>query len=130
IVWPAPERVPVAPFMSYGYTHEVVLPIQITAPAHLDVGTPVTLRGHVSWLVCERICIPEEADVALTLPVGEGKAAPAPTALVEQARRAVPSPSPWPAPPTAPPETGPIKGAPPGPPRDPIVEAGLLPNTR
>jgi DsbC/DsbD-like thiol-disulfide interchange protein len=97
IVWPAPERVPVTPFMSYGYTHEVVLPIQITAPGSLDVGTPVTLRGHVSWLVCERICIPEEADVALTLPVGEGKPAPAPTALVEQARRAVPTPSPWPA---------------------------------
>jgi thiol:disulfide interchange protein len=127
IVWPAPERVPVTPFMSYGYTHEVVLPIQITAPGHLDVGTPVTLRGHVSWLVCERICIPEEADVALTLPVGEGKAAPAPTALVEQARRTVPALSPWPATLSATPETVTIKVAAPGLAVDRIVEAAFFP---
>jgi thiol:disulfide interchange protein DsbD len=98
IVWPRPERVPVGPFMSFGYVDEVVLPIQITAPASLAVGTPATLRGHASWLVCEKICIPEEADVVLSLPVAPGRPAPATTAGdIERARRMVPTPSPWPA---------------------------------
>ena len=83
--------------MSYGYTDEVVLPVPITAPAGLAPGTPVTLRGQASWLVCEKICIPEEAPVALTLPVGPAEPDPAGAALIAGARRAVPVPSPWPA---------------------------------
>jgi thiol:disulfide interchange protein DsbD len=99
LVFPHPERVPVAPLMSYGYTDEVVLLTRLTAPAALAPGTAVTLRGRAAWLVCEKICIPEEADVALTLPVVAGKAGPDATgaAVIERARRAVPAPSPWPA---------------------------------
>jgi thiol:disulfide interchange protein DsbD len=97
IVWPQPERLPQGPVMSYGYTGEVVLLTRITAPADLPAGRPVTLRGRASWLVCEKICIPEEADVALTLPVGPEKRAAAATApAIERARRSVPAPSPWP----------------------------------
>ena len=127
ILWPAPERLPVGPFMSYGYVNEVVLPIQITVPAGLDAGTPVTLRGHASWLVCEKICIPEDADVALTLPVAAGKPAPAPNALVEQARHAVPAPSPWGATLHATPETVTITVAAPGLTDHRIAEAWFLP---
>jgi thiol:disulfide interchange protein/DsbC/DsbD-like thiol-disulfide interchange protein len=98
LVFPQPERVPVGPLMSYGYTGEVLLLTRLTAPAGLAPGTPVTLRGHAAWLVCEKICIPEEADVALTLPVIAGKPAPgAGAAAIEHTRRAVPGPSPWPA---------------------------------
>src|SRR5262245_45737644 len=52
IIWPRPERVPVEPFMSYGYTDEVVLLTQITAPRDLPAGRPVSLAGHAAWLVC------------------------------------------------------------------------------
>jgi thiol:disulfide interchange protein/DsbC/DsbD-like thiol-disulfide interchange protein len=97
--WPHPERIRVGPVMSYGYSGEVVLPIPVTAPRDLAPGTRVTLRGQASWLVCEKICIPEEAPVALTLPVTSGE--PRPDArgagLIAAARRAVPVPSPWPA---------------------------------
>ncbi len=67
LVFPQPERIPVGPLMSYGYTNEVVLLTRLTAPATLPTGAPVSLRGHAAWLVCEKICIPEEPDVALTL---------------------------------------------------------------
>src|SRR5215475_3066699 len=33
IVWPRPERLKVGPFMSFGYEREVVLLVQVTAPA-------------------------------------------------------------------------------------------------
>src|SRR4029450_1653112 len=92
IVWPQPERLPQGPVMSYGYTGEVVLLTRITAPADLPVGLPVTLRGRASWLVCEKICIPEEADVALTLPgAAPQPSAAATAAAIERARASGPA---------------------------------------
>jgi thiol:disulfide interchange protein/DsbC/DsbD-like thiol-disulfide interchange protein len=115
LVFPQPERMPVGPLMSFGYTKEVVLLTRLTAPAGLPTGTPVTLRGHAAWLVCEKICIPEEADVTLTLPVAAGKPAPgAGAAVIEQTRRAVPGPSPWPASLRATPEAVTLSVAAPG----------------
>jgi thiol:disulfide interchange protein/DsbC/DsbD-like thiol-disulfide interchange protein len=106
LVFPQPERLPVGPLVSYGYTNEVVLLTRLTAPAGLPMEHPVTLRGHAAWLVCEKICIPEEADVTLTLPVATGKPAPgAGAAAIARARQAVPSPSPWAASLRATPET-------------------------
>jgi DsbC/DsbD-like thiol-disulfide interchange protein len=69
IAWPYPERIPVGPAMSFGYSDEVVLPIPLTAPTTLKIGSRVTLRAQASWVVCEKTCIPEDAPVALTLPV-------------------------------------------------------------
>jgi thiol:disulfide interchange protein DsbD len=97
IAWPHPTRIPVGPVMSYGYSREITLPIPITAPAGLTPGATVTLRGQARWLVCEKICIPEEAPVALTLPVSSGSPLPAADGVVAAARRSVPAPSPWPA---------------------------------
>jgi thiol:disulfide interchange protein DsbD len=99
LVFPHPQRIPVGPLMSYGYTDEVVLLTRLTAPGDLAPGATVTLRGHAAWLVCEKICIPEEAPVSLTLPVvsGRPRADATAAALIERARQAVPAPSPWPA---------------------------------
>src|SRR5215831_17874493 len=128
IVWPRPERLPVGPFMSFGYEREVVLPIQMTAPASLTIGADVTLRGHASWLVCEKICIPDEADIALSLPVVAGPPAPSTTApAVEQARRLVPTLSPWAASLSATPETVSIRIAAPGLAAERIAEAWFFP---
>jgi thiol:disulfide interchange protein len=127
IVWPQPERVPVGPLVSYGYTNEVVLLTRLSAPADLPVGTPVTLRGRASWLVCEKICIPEEADIALTLPVGATK--PAATApAIERARRAVPAPSPWRTSLRATPDTVTVSVAAPGLAADRIAEVWFFPS--
>ncbi len=57
------------PVTSYGYTDDVTLPVLLHAPSGLTPGTRVTLRAHASWLVCEKICIPEEASLELVLPV-------------------------------------------------------------
>src|SRR6185369_3120774 len=78
IAWAFPEKIPVGPAMTFGYSHEVVLPIPITSPQGLIPGTRVTLRGQASWLVCEKTCIPEEASMTLTLPVTAGAPPPDP----------------------------------------------------
>ena len=99
LVWPHPERIPVGPAMSFGYTDAVVVLARLTAPADLSPGDRLDLRARASWLVCAKICIPEEADVALTLPVAAARPAPDPRSApaIAAARRAVPAPSPWPA---------------------------------
>ncbi|HEY7041075.1 MAG TPA: protein-disulfide reductase DsbD domain-containing protein, partial [Methylomirabilota bacterium] len=128
IVWPQPERLPQGPVMSYGYTGEVVLLARITAPPELPAGQPVTLRGRASWLVCEKICIPEEADVALTLPVAAAKppaAAMAPA--IERARRSVPAASPWPVTLRSTAETVTVTVAAPGVSADRIEEVWFVP---
>jgi thiol:disulfide interchange protein DsbD len=98
-VWPPPERIAVGPAMTFGYSKGVVLPIAVTAPRDLTPGTRVELRGQASWIVCEKICIPEEAPIALSLPVSAGPVAldPASAPVIAAARRSVPAPSPWPA---------------------------------
>ena len=69
IAWPAPHHMPFGPLVNFGYEAEVLLPISVTPPADLAPGASFTLRAEARWLVCERICIPEEGTFALTLPV-------------------------------------------------------------
>ena len=68
-VWPAPEPQPAGPLVNYGYSGEVLLPMTLTAPADAVVGQPVTLTAAAAFLVCEEICIPEDAVLNLTLQV-------------------------------------------------------------
>jgi thiol:disulfide interchange protein len=129
VAWPHPHRIPVGPAMGFGYTDEVVLPIPITAPAGLARGTSVTLRAQASWLVCEKICIPEEALISLTLAVGPASPDAAGAGLLARARRAVPVPSPWPASFTTTPETVTFSVPAPGLRRERIADAWFYPLT-
>jgi thiol:disulfide interchange protein len=99
IDWPTPERIAEGPLVSYGYRGTVLLPVTLTLPADLAAGSDLAIAAHASWLVCAEICIPEEADLALTLPVRAGPAAPDPRWAGDFAatRAALPAPSPFPA---------------------------------
>jgi thiol:disulfide interchange protein/DsbC/DsbD-like thiol-disulfide interchange protein len=79
IVWAAPQRLPIGPLMDYGYSGEVLLPVALTAPASAKPGQTVTLKAQAAFLVCKDVCVPEDASLALTLPVVGGPAAPDPT---------------------------------------------------
>lgn len=96
IVWPVPERIPVAHLINYGYEGEILLLTQITPPAALPAGD-LPLRADVNWLVCQKECIPGEATVDVALPAGDGGSDPAHAAAFEAARQQVAQPSPWPA---------------------------------
>ena len=78
IVWPAPERQPIGPLVNYGYSNEVLLPVAIRIPANARPGETVRLTAVVDWLVCEKICIPEQVTLTLDLPVAAGPATPHP----------------------------------------------------
>ena len=78
IIWPTPERQPVGPLVNYGYSDEVLLPVAVQVPAGARPGETVRLSAVADWLVCEQICIPEQARLAVDLPVTAGPAAPHP----------------------------------------------------
>ncbi|MEW5684765.1 MAG: protein-disulfide reductase DsbD domain-containing protein [Pseudomonadota bacterium] len=72
--WPTPHRLPVGPLVNYGYEGEVILPVTLTAPADAKPGQTVTLTAKAQFLVCADICVPEDADLSLSLPVTAGPA--------------------------------------------------------
>ncbi|KRA61783.1 thiol:disulfide interchange protein [Caulobacter sp. Root655] len=72
IVWPTPEKSRVGPLLDFAYTGEVLLPVPITVPADAQAGSVVTLKAAAAFLVCEQVCVPEDAVVTLTLPVVAG----------------------------------------------------------
>jgi thiol:disulfide interchange protein DsbD len=70
--FPVPERIATPPdFVSYGYEGEVFFLTQVTVPKDFAVGQIIALNAKASWLVCENMCIPGTADLALKLPVTE-----------------------------------------------------------
>lgn len=98
IVWPAPQLISYGPLMDYGYLREVVLLVEITPSRQVPAGSRVTLGAHARWLICEDICIPDEAELVLPLRVGSGGASNAgAAALFAAARAALPAKLPWPA---------------------------------
>ena len=94
IQWPAPRRMAEGPLMTYGYTGEVLLPLSVTPGAPLSSTGPLRIEATANWLVCERICVPEEGRFTLDLPIGT----PAPSAeapLFATAAASTPRPSPF-----------------------------------
>jgi thiol:disulfide interchange protein DsbD len=69
IRWPAPKRVfdTAGNLAGNGYEGVTFLPVTLTLPRNLAPGTPVTLRAKVEWLMCKDVCIPGDAELALTL---------------------------------------------------------------
>src|SRR5450432_2923690 len=93
IVWTTPHRFELPPLVNYGYGKHAVHLVKITAPKDLKAGTPAVLSAKASWLVCSNVCIPEEADLQLKLPVGgePGTVDSAVSALFTAARSELPS---------------------------------------
>ncbi|NHO32693.1 protein-disulfide reductase DsbD family protein [Acetobacter fallax] len=94
IDWPAPKRLPDGPLMSYGYIDDILLPVSLTPGASRQDSASVTVTAHAEWLVCAAVCVPEEGDFHLTLPLGP--LVPSPQApLFARAAAALPLPSPF-----------------------------------
>jgi thiol:disulfide interchange protein DsbD len=90
IQWPVPARdSEPGDIVNYIYPGDVLLPVEIQAPADLKPGQSVTLNAHAAWLVCKDLCVPGKADISITLPV-VAASQPANADLFDQARAALP----------------------------------------
>jgi thiol:disulfide interchange protein/DsbC/DsbD-like thiol-disulfide interchange protein len=89
IQWPAPHLLKDAKggIIGNGYEGDLLLPVTLTPPANFAAGAPVDLKASAEWLMCEEICVPGNAEVALSLPVSSD--APKPDATFGEKIRAV-----------------------------------------
>ena len=85
--YPAPMRIPESGGSKViGYLDHVVFPLRIRIA---DPARPVRLRLRLDFAVCEKICIPAEARLALDVPAGGGGSLPA----LDAAEARVPKPA-------------------------------------
>ncbi len=99
IEWPYPQALPIGHLVNYGYEGEHLLPVTIDVADSLEPGTRVTLTVDAAWLVCEEICIPGDARLALDLEVvaGAGDQASRHAELFERTGQRIPETVNWPA---------------------------------
>ncbi len=70
-LWPAPKRFIVSGLQTLGFKNAVVYPLAGRAATG---GEGVALRLKLEYGICEVVCIPYDAELALTLPPGRGEA--------------------------------------------------------
>lgn len=72
IEWPYPLWIDVSGGLtSYGYYDNILFMMEARAPSNLVSGDEYTLKAEADWLICEDICVPEYADLTLTLSVSD-----------------------------------------------------------
>lgn len=84
--WPAPQRFVDSGGQVIGYKHAVILPLSIKSA---DPTKPVVIDLTLDYAICDKICIPVEADTRLEL---DGAASPQDQAIAD-AEKLVPRPA-------------------------------------
>ena len=96
IAWPTPTRIMLGDIANFGYTGDVVLPVQVTVPGDAADGSTAHVGVDAKWLVCREECIPGNASLSLDLPVHAITADnPATAKLFDAARAAMPRKAAW-----------------------------------
>ena len=95
--YPAPHVIPFDIFNTYGFDEEILLLADIAVPP-LVSADGVELKAKASWVVCDdELCVPERAELAITLPVGDGGSDADNAPRFNAARAKQPEPVTWPA---------------------------------
>lgn len=71
IKWPHPDKLQSSPTLAdYGYHDQVLLIIPVHVTGEKISDKPVDLVTQAKWLICREVCIPDHAELKLTLPEG------------------------------------------------------------
>ena len=87
--WPVPEKLTVSDLTTYVYHDEVLLMTPLTLAAETAAGLK-EIKARVSWLECERVCLPGKAEVQATLEVGPKSMPSAETFLFDAWKKKLP----------------------------------------
>ena len=91
--YPMPGTLIVAGLMNYVFEAPYAPLVTLKIPAGLAAGTTLPIKLRMHYLVCSAVvCVPEEADLTLSLSVGDGTIDPATRAQFDGWRRALPRP--------------------------------------
>jgi thiol:disulfide interchange protein len=71
--YPVPQRLIIGGLMNYVYEAPFAQLVTLKVPAGVQPGTPFPIRVKLDYLVCtDEICVPEKAELATVLTVGDG----------------------------------------------------------
>ena len=91
VAYPSPERIPVGPLVNFGFHGSPIFLIPISVPASAAPGTVLDFSLDATWLICEDVCIPEDASFRISVPVaGEVSSYAAEAPLFQKARDHLP----------------------------------------
>jgi thiol:disulfide interchange protein len=90
-LWPVPDKLAEEELTTFIYTEEATLLIPLTLAADLKPGT-LELRARISWLECEKLCVPGTASVTTALTIAATNHPSAHAAEIEAARLKLPEP--------------------------------------
>ncbi len=68
VAWPTPKKLPVGPLMNYGYEGKLLLPVPMSVSPSFS-GKALDIQLTAQWLVCKDVCIPQQGEFALSIPV-------------------------------------------------------------
>jgi DsbC/DsbD-like thiol-disulfide interchange protein/cytochrome c biogenesis protein CcdA len=69
--YPVPTRLEIANLMNYVYERDYAVLVRLKVPANASGAIPIRADAH--WLACtDKICVPEQGELLLDLPVGTG----------------------------------------------------------
>ena len=88
--FPRPERFELSGLVSYAHEGTPLFIVPVQAPFELQAGDTVTVQASVFWLICKDVCIADDAELELKLPVGDGMLPDENAALFAAARDAQP----------------------------------------
>lgn len=96
--FPTPHLIPFGDFNTYGYEGAILLLADVDVPGGLDDGSTVRFAGKARWVVCDdALCVPEQAEIELSMVVGDGRIDEAARSRFAEARAALPEIVDWPA---------------------------------
>jgi suppressor for copper-sensitivity B len=67
LAWPVPHRFELFGLQTFGYGDEVAFPLQVIPERK---GEAISLKAKLRYLVCEVICVPQDAQLSLDVPAG------------------------------------------------------------
>ncbi|MFK8017620.1 MAG: protein-disulfide reductase DsbD family protein [Gammaproteobacteria bacterium] len=67
--WPAPSAIPFGGFVNFGYEGVAYHLIPVSLAQGVTPGNDLSFVANATWLVCEEICIPETAQLTVSIPV-------------------------------------------------------------
>lgn len=72
MVWPAPRREVTAEFiLDHVYEGDALVLVPVDVPEDANPGDEIRVQGRLRWMVCKDICLLEQGEVSIVLPVGE-----------------------------------------------------------
>ena len=90
--WPVPERFVAEGLVTYAYHDEAVLLVPLKLSNGLKSGT-LELKAKVSWLECEKVCLPGDQNVSARLVIADAKQPSADAAFIEASKAKLPGDS-------------------------------------